>query len=209
MSTSRQNKEISVTKAFYEKNAEEWVRSHGDPFHDEKEFRILAKYLSPRASVLDIGCAGGVLVPLFLGIGRDFRYHGIDIAKNFIAIAKRRYPQLPFTVGNLVDKTTLPRKKFDAFIARSVIMHLPLEQWDVAFKNIEDISKSKSYGYIVLPERRPPSLNPTEDYRHFTLLSEKEQISFMKKRGWKIVKKFTRDQGPGKAHWIGYIVQLP
>jgi hypothetical protein len=88
-------------------------------------------------------------------------------------------------------------------------MHLPLELWDLAFENIEGLSKSRAYGYIVLPERRPPSLNPSEDTRHFTLLSGKDQISFMKDRGWKIIKKFTHDSGPGKAKWVGYIVRLP
>jgi 2-polyprenyl-3-methyl-5-hydroxy-6-metoxy-1,4-benzoquinol methylase len=209
MSTSKQNKAVAGTKAYYEKYAAEWVRTHSDPFHDEKEFRILIQHLDPRASVIDIGCAGGVLVPLFLGIGKGLRYHGIDIAKKFISIAQNRYPQLPFSVGNVVDKKTLPRKRFDAFIARSVIMHLPLELWNVALENIEGLSKPNAYGYIVLPERRPPSITPSQDQRHFTLLPGKDQAAFMKGRGWKIIKKFIHDSGSHKARWIGYIVQLP
>lgn len=209
MSTSRQNKAVAVTKAYYEKHAEHWVQSHANPFHDEKEFRILLKYLAPRASVIDIGCAGGVLVPLFLGIGRGLRYSGIDITKKFISIAQKRYPHLPFSVGDIADRRTLPRKKFDAFIARAILMHLPLELWDAALSNIEHLSKPRAYGYIVLPARRPPSLSADEDPRHFTLLPEKEQMILMQNRGWKIVKKFAHDSGPKKAHWIGYIVRLP
>lgn len=201
--------EVKKTKAYYEKYANVWIKTHADSFHDEKEFRVLVQYLTPKATVIDIGCAAGALVPLFLGIGRSLKYHGIDIAQKFIKIASERYPQLPFTEGNIADLTTLPKKKFDGFIARSIIMHLPLSLWDTAFANIEHITKTGAYGYIMLPAQRPPTVTPLDDPRHFTLLSEKEQIAYMKNRGWKIVKKFKHATGPTKAHWVGYIVQLP
>lgn len=206
---SKLAKEIRDTKAYYEKHADIWAHTHADSFHDEKEFRVLTQYLTPKASVIDIGCASGTLVPLFLGIGRGLRYHGIDIAKKFVKIATQRYPQLPFTEGNIVDYSTLPKKKFDAFLARSIIMHLPFSAWDITFENIERITKPGAYGYIVLPENRPPLAVQSTDTRHFTLLSEKEQVTYMKNRGWKIVKKFKHAKGPNKAHWVGYIVRLP
>ncbi|MFZ2253068.1 MAG: class I SAM-dependent methyltransferase [Minisyncoccia bacterium] len=209
MSISKQSKEIRVTKAYYEKNADVWTKTHSDSFHDEKEFRCLKEYINPKATVIDIGCAAGVLVPLFLGIGKGLRYSGLDIAKKFITIASRRYPHLPFTEGDIADRTTLPTKKFDAFIARSVLMHLPLPLWDTAFENIEHLTKHGAYGYLVLPASRPPSLSTNDDPRHFTLLTEKEQSDFFKKRQWKIVKKFKHATGPNKANWIGYVVQLP
>ncbi len=206
---SKLAKEVRDTRAYYEKHADIWARTHADSFHDEKEFRVLMQYLPPKASVIDIGCASGTLVPLFLGIGRGLKYHGIDIAKKFIKIAMQRYPQLSFTEGNIADYSTLPKKKFDAFLARSIIMHLPFSEWDTACGNIEKITKPGAHGYLVLPEQRPPSITPQNDPRHFTLLSEKEQIAYMKNRGWKILKKFKHAAGPYKAQWIGYIVQLP
>ena len=209
MSISRQSKEIKTTKAFYEKYADLWVKNHSDSFHDEKEFRVLRGLIGPRSSVIDIGCAGGVLVPLFFGIGRGLHYYGIDIAAKLITIASKRYPQLTFKQGNIADAQTLPRKKFDAFIARSVLMHLPFSEWDTAFTNIEKITKSGGYGYVVLPSNRPPSMAPSADMRHFTILSEKEQVAYIKNRGWKIAKKFKHAIGPAKTNWIGYIVKLP
>lgn len=209
MSTSRRNKEITVTKAYYEKYADLWARTHANPFHDEKEFTILRSYLKKNASVLDIGCAAGVLLPLFMGIGEGLKYHGIDITKRFISIARRRYPQIEFSLADIADKGTLPKKKFDAFIARSVIMHLPHALWDTAFENIRSVMKPGAYGYVVLPSSRPPSMDPGADTRHFTLLSEAEQIAHFKKHGWKILKKFKHATGPTKANWIGYIVQIP
>jgi len=201
--------EVKRTKAYYEKFASLWAATHSNSFYHEKEFVYLKKLLNQKASILDIGCAGGVHVPLFLGIGREFKYHGVDIAKKFIGIATRRYPQLTFTQGNIADSQTLPKKKFDAFLALAVLMHLPFSEWDAAFKNIENLMRGGAYGYVVLPEHRPPLAINSIDTRHFTLLSEKEQVSYMRNRGWKIVKKFKHAPGPNKAQWIGYIVQLP
>lgn len=209
MSTSRLVKEISTTKAFYEKYAYEWAQKHSNSFYHEKEFRILKKLLKENASVVDIGCAAGVLVPLFLGIGKGLRYHGIDITKRFIKMALERYPQLTFTEGDIAKYETLPRKKFDAFIGAAVLMHLPFTLWDTAFSNIEKLSKPKAFGYIVLPAQRPPLAIDSKDTRHFTLLPQKDQVTFMKKRGWKIIKTFKHATGPNKASWVGYIVQLP
>jgi len=209
MSTSKRSREIAVTKAYYEKNADVWVKTHADPFHDETEFRVLRTLLSPNASIIDIGCAGGVLVPLFLGIGKGLRYEGFDITKKFISIATRRYPQLKFSQGDILDRATLPKKKFDAFIVRAVLMHLPFPEWETAFENIERMTKKGGYGYVVLPSNRPPTISSVTDSRHFTLLSEKEQTNFIRKHKWKIVKKFKHTRGQYKANWIGYIVRLP
>ncbi len=201
--------ELQKTKAYYEKYADEWSQKHSDPFYHEKDFRFFKSYIHPNASVVDIGCAAGRHVPLFLGIGKGLKYHGIDIAQKFIKIASQRYPQLPFTLGNIADRATLPKKRFDAFLALAILMHLPLSLWDSAFANIEHITKTGAYGYIMLPAQRPPTVTPLDDPRHFTLLSEKEQIAYMKNRGWKIVRKFKHATGPNKAGWVGYIVQLP
>jgi SAM-dependent methyltransferase len=209
MSTSRLAKEISATKAFYEKHAREWAKNHSDPFHDEKEFRALQALLPKNASVVDIGCAAGVLVPLFLGIGNGLRYTGIDIARSFIKLAQSRYPKLTFIEGNIADSTTLPKKKFDAFLARAVIMHVPYTEWDAVFANIERLVKPGGYGYIVLPENRPPFSLESTDTRHFTLLTKDEQVAYIKLRNWKIIKKFAHTHGAHKASWCGYIVKLP
>ncbi len=88
-------------KAYYDKHAESWTLRKSDSFFQEIPFRKFEKYLKKGDSVLDIGCAGGIHVPLFLGIGRKLKYAGIDISKSMIKIAKSRYPQLSFIVGDI------------------------------------------------------------------------------------------------------------
>ena len=209
MSTSKQNKEIQKTKNFYEEHAEYWAATHSNSFFHEKEFVALKKLLSPKACVVDIGCAAGVIVPLFLGIGKGLRYCGFDIAKNFITIASRHYPQLDFIQADITNRKTLSKKKFDAFLCTAVLMHVPHEKWDCAFSNIEFLTKKYGYGYLVLPANRPPNKLNVKDNRHMAIKSAEEQVAYMKSRGWKIVKKYEHDNSPTKACWMGYIVQLP
>jgi ubiquinone/menaquinone biosynthesis C-methylase UbiE len=206
---SKLSKEVRDTKAYYEKYAEKWAQSHANPFHHEVEFTHFVKLLPLKAKVADIGCASGLLAPLFLGIGRKLSYHGIDISKAFLKIAERRFPQLPFTLGNIAERDTLPKKKFDGFLAVAILMHLPFLEWDTAFENIEHITRPGAIGYVVLPTEHPSGIPHPQDTRHFTTLSEKEQVAYIKKRGWKILKKYEKKSSVGLSVWCGYIVQLP
>ena len=162
-----------------------------------------------KGRIIDIGCAGGIHVPLFLGIGRKLKYQGIDISKLFIKIATRRYPQLSFSLGNVADSTTLPKLKFDGFYASAILMHVPFEHWDTMFSNIEKITKPGSYGYITLPITHPSAVKQDADVRHFTIITEAEQIDYLKKRNWKLKQKVTLDGTSTANVWRYYIVQLP
>ena len=206
---SRTPKEIKTTKAYYEKSAGNWTNTKTNSFHHEAEFTKFHELLLKGASVIDIGCAWGIHVPLFLGIGRNLKYTGIDIAKAFLKIARRRYPQLNFLEGNIADSNTLPKKRFDGFLAVAVLMHLPRETWDRAFKNIESILKSGAYGYITLPVEHPSGDYAHADSRHFTIISETVQVAYMKNRGWKILKRTIKQGSQKKEIWRGYIVKLP
>ncbi len=206
---SRPSKETRETKAYYEKNAARWSSVKTSSFHHENEFTKFASLFPKKAQVVDIGCASGIHVPLFLGIGRHLKYTGIDIAKSFLKIAKRRYPQLLFSEGDITNRNSLPKKRFDGFLAVAVLMHIPRESWDTAFQNLESLLKPKAYGYISLPVDHPSGDNAHTDPRHFTILSEKEQIEYMKSRGWKIIKRTIKHGSTESDVWRGYIVCVP
>jgi 2-polyprenyl-3-methyl-5-hydroxy-6-metoxy-1,4-benzoquinol methylase len=200
-------KEVSSTKAFYDKNAVLWTSQKTDSFYHELAFKKILSLWPEKASIIDIGCAGGVHVPLFLGMGHKLRYFGIDISKSFLKIATRRYPKLTFAQGNILDKESLPKKKFDGFWAAAVLMHVPFEKWDEMFSNLESVIKPNSFGYLSLPTEHP-SIDKTNDTRHFTCLSPEEQINYIKGRGWKIKSKGVVKQYNKESIWHWYIVQL-
>lgn len=202
-------KKKNPTKDYYEHNSEIWTEKKTNSFHHEKSFTIFNSFLKEKSSVIDIGCAWGIHVPLFLGIGRKLRYEGMDIARAFLKTAKRRYPQLTFYQADISDAKTLPNKKYDGFWAGAILMHIPLEDWGHMFQNIEKLTKKGGVGYFSLPTEHPSGDGAKTDPRHFTLLSESEQKQLIKDRGWTILRSETIDGFTKKGIWKGYIVRLP
>lgn len=202
-------REIQETKSYYDKQFQSWTDKKTNSFHHEFAFTKLISLWPQKVTIIDIGCAHGIHVPLFLGIGRYVKYYGIDISPSFLKIAKRRYPQLPFELGNIADKETLPKKKFDGFWAAAVLMHVPFSQWDEMFSNIESLTESKAYGYVALPVAHPNAVHNPNDTRHFTILNEEEQRAYIKNRGWKIKSAGVLDGFTTESVWRWYIVQLP
>jgi len=166
------------------------------------------KLLPKRARVLDLGAASGIHVPLFLGIGRDLRYTGIDISRIFLKIAQARYPQLDFAYGDILDLKTLPKKKFDAFWIAAVLQHVPLEEWPTALSNLEKLMRRGGIGYVTVPEGRP-NLETNEDQRYFELFDDKKFRATIALHKWKVVKSGELRGKPGQAIWRWYIVRLP
>lgn len=207
----RKDPAITATKEYYEKHGDPWIYLKTNSFFNEIPFRKLVSLLPKTGAVIDIGCAVGVHVPLFLGIGRRLSYTGIDISRTFIKIASKRYPQLSFSVANIADLSTLPkpRKKFIGFFAGSTLQHIPLSLWDVMFDNIEAVSKPAAIGFISLPIEHPKSDRDDQDTRHFTIMTETEHLVYFKKRGYKIRAKGAHNGYTKTDIWRWYIVQLP
>lgn len=203
------NKEITATKKYYDKNAAVWTDRKSNSFHHEFQFKKFITYLSKNASILDIGCAGGIHVPLFLGLGRALHYTGLDISSSFLSIARRRYPQLSFLKGNILEKKSLPKRNFDGFFAGAVLMHVPFNEWDNLFSNIENICRPCAVGYITLPIEHPSGEQKHLDSRHFTILNARDQKQYLKKRNWKIVESGTLNGSSKESIWKWYIVKLP
>ncbi len=192
---------------YYNKNAERWSATKTDSFFHEQGFRKLVAILKDGDSVIDIGCAYGIHVPLFLGIGSHLQYEGFDISEKMVELAQSRYPQLSFKVADILNKETLPDKKYDAFWAGAVLMHIPREHWEQLFNNVKNLVKSGGIGYFTLPTVRPNEASE-DDQRHFTLMGEEELAGFLKERNWEVLDKggFT---SPNKAIWRWYLVKLP
>lgn len=199
--------EVQITKQTYNKLADLWAATSTNSFYHEKQFRLFIKKLKKGDRVIDIGCATGIHVPLFLGIGKNLKYEGFDFSKSMLKIAQARYPQMSFNYIDISDKKSLPRKKYDAFWASAVLMHVPESKWDQMFANLEKLVKPGSYGYITMPEQRPLTRSP-KDKRHFTLKRGGEFEKIVKMRGWKVIKTSPMD-GKNDIPWNWFIVQLP
>ena len=77
------------------------------------------------ASVMDVGCGNGVIVPHLKRAGADLKsYYGIDLSNEMVDFAKQSYPGLEFAKTNFLTCTTLA-KKFDAILFNGVAQFFP------------------------------------------------------------------------------------
>ena len=98
-------------------------------------------------SVMDIGCGTGTLVE-YLEL-KD--YLGVDLNPDFIALAKKKYPQYDFKVLNIVTQK-FPKRKFKFLFMMNVLHHLTDEQINKVFKSIK---KFGGFDEFVIVESRP------------------------------------------------------
>lgn len=89
-------------------------------FIDWQERRVLDRLIGERRGqqVLDMGCGTGRLL--------DYATHGVDLSKNMIAEAAKKYPQKQLQVAGAAD-TGLAAGSFDLVYSFHVIMHLDRE----------------------------------------------------------------------------------
>jgi SAM-dependent methyltransferase len=76
-------------------------------------------------TVIDIGCGDGTYTHHLQSHFSDISVTGIDPAKEAIELAKQKFPEVDYQVGDLLDPATFPKNKFDLGIVRGVIHHLP------------------------------------------------------------------------------------
>ncbi len=108
--------------------------------------RGLADYVLEGEKVLDSGCASG----RFFEVLKDKKidYFGIDISKELIEIAKKRYPQANFQVTDALN-LPFPDNFFDKVFSISVIHHIPSKELRIRYlKEIERVLKPE--GLLVL-----------------------------------------------------------
>jgi SAM-dependent methyltransferase len=82
--------------------------------------KILKELASRADSILDLGCGEGTRLNLLVSRGRGV---GIDISSKAISLAKKKYPNFDFRVGDL-EKLPLKNKSFDLVYSAFVFEHL-------------------------------------------------------------------------------------
>jgi SAM-dependent methyltransferase len=198
-------KSTNPTKDFYNANAAKWAAQKNNSFYHEAEFKTFVSKFKKGSQILDVGCAYGIHVPLFLGIGRDLKYEGVDISASFLKMAKSRYPQLTFQETDVLDEKSFPGKKYDGFWAAAVLMHIPLSKWPLMLENIEKHMKSGAVGYITVPKER---FSTAADPRHFEIFSTTKFKEILGSRKWKVLKSGHKDS-TATNDWLWFLIQLP
>lgn len=88
--------------------------------------KVLLKLFKERHFVLDMGCGEGTRLAMLAKVagfkGKQSLF-GVDASKIAINLAKEKYPEINFQVGNL-EKLNFENEKFDLLISAYVFEHL-------------------------------------------------------------------------------------
>jgi SAM-dependent methyltransferase len=95
--------------------------------------RVLAE-LPDGASVLDLGCGGGVPVGPAV-VTRGHRFTGVDISSAQVELARANVPEAEFVQSDLTS-VDLPHGAFDAVFSFYAIDHVPREEHAALFRSI-------------------------------------------------------------------------
>ena len=191
-------------KEYYDGFAKQFKIQEPDERDEDERFNDFAAKLSGK-KVLDIGCGTGRFVPLFVDEGLE--YTGMDISTGMIDVAQEHFPDQRFVESDILDEATWPQETFDGFWAAASLQHIPREQWDLAFDNIEKHMNPGAVGFIgVTRERRPQQLEV--EPRHFTFMTTDEMKTFVENRNWTFHKAYDLPDSYYYT-WGGYLVSLP
>lgn len=103
------------------------------------------KYLKNGEKVLDLGCGSGRLSRIF---NQNIKYIGTDVAKEFIRIAKEKYPKKSFIKTDYFLQP-FNDNYFDKIFCLSVIHHIPSVTYRLKFlREIKRLLKPK--GKLIL-----------------------------------------------------------
>ncbi len=122
-----------------------------DHFSDTRSFlwrdlEPLASFVKNGDNVLDIGCGNGRLYQLFGDLSISFT--GIDISEKLIEIAREKYENCKFEVGDMVE-LPFEDEKFDVIFSLVAFHHLPNE--DMQLKALKEMKRVlKPDGKIIL-----------------------------------------------------------
>lgn len=98
--------------------------------------------------ILDLGCGTGTLIEYI----RLRDYLGVDVNKNFIKLARKKYPQFKFKVLDIVNKKI--EENFDYILIMNVLHHLT----DKQAKNLFAKINKKKFKEFVIIESNPNNL---------------------------------------------------
>lgn len=123
------------------------------------------------ATAIDIGCGDGTYTHELKLRLPGVAFTGFDPASDAIAIARRKFPGTDYVVGDLLDVSTFPARRFDVGILRGVIHHLP----DAAL-GIANATRLSDRIVLIEPNGNNPILKWLE--RHSKYHIDHEEQSF-------------------------------
>jgi cyclopropane fatty-acyl-phospholipid synthase-like methyltransferase len=188
-----------IVKQGYDQCAQNYLDKR-NPFKNQKYLKDLVAKLSPKASVLDIGCGAGVPTDKFL-IENGFSVTGIDISQEQIKLAQKNNPRGKFTIKDM-SEIDYPDNSFDAIISFYAIFHIKREEHQDLFNKLFSILKPKGYLLVTMGSSEWEGMEEFHGVNMFwSHYGSEKSIGIIKKSGFKIIYS-TIDTSGGEKHLI-------
>lgn len=142
-------------------------RTYIAPWHER-----LASVTASPISVLEVACGSANDYRAFAeyGLAPHLAYRGVDLSEKNVANARRRFPTVPFDVG---DARSLPfgEEDFDFVIASDLFEHLPIEGMERALGEVIRVARhGLALTFFNMHEGPEHEVRPTRLY-HWNRLS--------------------------------------
>ena len=136
-------------------------------------YQLIDRFFIGGSSCADVGC----------GIGRDtewlsqheYEVTGIDAANSMVCEARARYPAIRFINDSLPSMATIPKNAFGNVLCSAVMMHLHIDQIDLAITNLLRITVP--FGVILISFRRSHSQDMRENGKLYTPIEPTEIVT--------------------------------
>ena len=151
------------------------------------------------STILEIGCSSGFYSEVFSIAGLHLQYSGCDYSESFIGLARERYPNLVFDVG---DATALryADNSYDIVVSGCCLLHIP--EYEQAIKETTRVAKR----YAVF-HRTPVVLGqPTKYFRKLAYgvptveihFNETQFLALLEQHGLKLLATYTLSEEPDR-----------
>ena len=198
-------------KSTYNKIAKDWVKDHSsDDWWQEGTDNYLS-FLSPGASILDVGCGAGIKSKYISDKG--FNVIGIDFSEEMVKLAQKQAPSAKFLAKD-IKKPLRFKALFDGVFAQAILLHFPKKEVANILKNIIEPLRPGGYLYAAVKEQPPDGKEEKivveEDYgykyeRFFSYFTAGELKNYITGAGLKIV--YENIGSSGKTNWIQIIAK--
>jgi 2-polyprenyl-3-methyl-5-hydroxy-6-metoxy-1,4-benzoquinol methylase len=135
-------KRMDRSEKFWDKQAESYTRPQQSvELAENKDYRTVLKYLDINDTVLDYGCAGGIVANAITDKAKEV--HGIDISPRMIEIARahaseRGIKNIHYAQGTIFDES-YEKESFNMILAFR-ILHM-LEDLPAVIRRMNDLLK--------------------------------------------------------------------
>ena len=118
------NSEAAKIIDLYERHATNWDKDRGRCLFEKPWLDRFLSLISPRGSILDIGCGSGEPIARYL-VEQSYKVTGADSSPSLIDLCKSRFPKQQWIVADM--RRLHLNARFDGIIAWDSFFHLCAE----------------------------------------------------------------------------------